>query len=180
MPVHEYTPVNEFELITLSEAKQQLRLEADFTDEDTLIGQYILSAQGAAEGYIDRPIGADTLTLTLDAYVASVCFVDWRKVTVASVTILPPDAVERVTLPATAYALSDVYGGDTHTLTFKEVFAVVDVSDSIILTLNCGMWQTVKAACLLYLGALYQFRENIPANTQAAFHNLLRRYRKIS
>ena len=61
-------------MINLARVKEQLRLDADLTDEDPLISSYLAAGQIAAANYIDRPlvwnesteIAADD-TLTINA-----------------------------------------------------------------------------------------------------------------
>ena len=56
------------EPISLDEAKAQSRLDADLTDEDTLLAAYIAAARGAIENETGRQLVTATYELRLDAF----------------------------------------------------------------------------------------------------------------
>jgi len=55
------------EPITVTEAKENLRLGSDFTIDDTLIGTYISAARDMVENYLNRPVADGNYLITVDS-----------------------------------------------------------------------------------------------------------------
>ncbi len=57
-----------YDIITLEQAKDHLRLDIDFTEKDNNITELIKAAIGYAENYIDKDIAATVNTLVIDDF----------------------------------------------------------------------------------------------------------------
>lgn len=173
-------------VITLNKAKQQLRIESTFIDEDDLIQDYIDAAIVAAENYCSvhlypkvAEIKANKLeTFVLDAYpVNSIAKVEYYKKAETTLT----------TLPDTNYSLLS-YNKKLVTLKFKDIPDDVDTDrdDAVIITVNIGFAtksaipKPIQQAIKLLISDMYDRREDRPEiNTTVAQH-LMRPYRKYS
>lgn len=172
-----YTPVDGFELVTLAEAKAHLRLDGFGDHEDVLIATYIEAAQGAAENYINRRIGNDTLVLGLRTYQNIVWFNEWRKTSVVSVEALLAGDTEYTIIPEQNYIFLRPQGSPPRMM-FKTPFVTTDITDALRITINCEVPVTVRQAVLLILSDLYERREDRPQGTRLASQNLLQPYRQ--
>lgn len=185
---HEFTPDDDFQLITFEEAAKQLRVyegvDGDgniiisVPDEKTVIEGNILAAQSVAEAYLERPIESGTLLITLGAFSRTVCFDAWQKPGTVSVSVLPLGGDVRETVPPSLYRMKKAVGTAAGEIIFSEDIAVADVSDAVIITIELKVWESVKQACLLKLAAFYEYREDRPDKGQGIFETLLRPYRK--
>lgn len=176
----QYLPQTDFTFITVDEAKKQLRLDASFDDEDSVLQQAIAAAINAAENYMGRTIAAETLQISLDAYQQSVPFTeDWRLVSVGGVVARTSADDDPVTLPADTYAQYKVPGAGCYKVSFKTPFEVVPANDAIVVNITLAIPAVVKQACLLVLADFYEIREDRNQGENRAFHNLLRPYRKF-
>lgn len=97
------TPATSFEVVTLALAKQQLRIESDFTAEDTLIQTMIDAAVIAAEDYMGCKIVDSDVVLNLDQ-LEVVTNIPLPVRSVTSLKYFPSSGAE-VTMPDTDYKL---------------------------------------------------------------------------
>lgn len=173
-------------VITLTKAKQQLRIESAFTDEDELIQDYIDAAIVAAENYCSvhlypkvAEIKANKLeTFVLDAYpVNSITSVQYYKKGETTLTTLLPEN----------YSLLS-YNKKLVTLKFKDIPDDVDTDrdDAVTITVSIGFAtktavpKPIQQAIKLLISDMYDRREDRPeVNTTVAQH-LMRPYRKYS
>lgn len=173
-------------VITLAKAKQQLRVESSFTDEDELIQDYIDAAIIAAENYCSvhlfpkvAVIKANKIeTFALDAYPVN---------SITSVTYYKKGETEPTTLPTANYSLL-AYNKKLVTLKFKDIPDDVDTErdDAVTITLAIGyatksvVPKPIQQAIKLLISDMYDRREDRPeVNTTVAQH-LMRPYRKYS
>lgn len=173
-----YTPVEDYVLISISEAKQQLRLDESFTEEDTLLEQYILAAQGAAEQYIERTIVSEVQTITQGVFSDIVKFTDWRPIYPAdvSISVIPEGETEPEVVDPDAYYFTRTC--NDYQVLFKEAIPVADVSNAVVVTVNCNIPMIIKQACLLKVSEFYMIRENRSVTNRETFEKLLFPFRK--
>lgn len=94
------------EPITIAEAKVHLRVESDFTDDDTLITALIVAARQGAEHMTGRALIPQTLELALDEFEEEISLLRPPLASVSSVKYVDADGVLQ-TLSTSDYILDD-------------------------------------------------------------------------
>jgi len=170
------------EVITLTEAKAQLRVDA--TDEDALITNLIASAREAAENYIGRFIAQRTVKLITSDFVADFNLVYTPVSAITSIKYLDENKATQ-TLPTAKYNLVNTnlldsivkYEDNLPTLYNAYNAVTIEVTSGFSAMPN-GVPADIKAAMLLTITDLFQNRESrvdrFTTNQQA----LLRSYRR--
>lgn len=169
------------EIISTAVAKLQLRLEASYTAEDTLIGIYIQAAIDAAENYINGSIQAKTLVLKLDAMPEKVVFAQHPVRSITSITYYDVDNNSQ-TLSTSDYHL-ETLNEKENTVVFDETYNTYDRPDAVTITASIGyaneaaVPKAIKQALLLMISDMYERREDRAEVNSTAAHALLRPYR---
>ena len=150
-------------VITLEQAKANLNLEADFTEDDALIEGYIEAAQSECVAYICRPLG---YALVLDCNNFDGFEVEALDVAaLGTVQYLPEGETEYADLPAENVKFQKRYGGNVYQVSFKATDAhplpVLAVSDAAVrLTVNVTCPASVRQGMLLRITDFYEKRED--------------------
>lgn len=114
------------ELVTVAQAKQQCRLEADYTDEDTYFEAKIKAAREWSEGFCQRTWTTATLAYTLDRWPRC----EWIP--------LPHGPVQSIS--SVAYTDSD---GDTTTWAASNYFLDTSKTPARLWLANDASWPSV-------------------------------------
>lgn len=153
------------ELITLAEAKVQLRLGSE-TDEDALISALITSARLQCEHIIGRGIGAQTWRRTLDAF--PVGGIELGMPPVASISALQyiDTSGATQTLAPSAYTLDNASDDEAFVLPAygTDWPDTLDTANAVSVTFVCGLTalpENLRAWMLLQIGTLYRHRESV-------------------
>lgn len=159
------------EPVTLEEAKLHLRVELDFPNDDALIRAFITAAREAIENETGRTLVTSSWRGTLDSFPCS----DWIDVpkpplqSVSSITYV--DNAGAVQTWASSKYLVDTPTGATSQrgrigLAFGETWPVTQAQlNAVTIDFVAGYGaasvvpSAIKAALLLYVGALYEHRE---------------------
>lgn len=185
MVTHFYTEETaENPLLTLAKAKVHLRVEADFTDEDTLIESYIDAAQVACQDFINRSIAERNLVLELDSFTSPITFErNYENDVITKIEYYAPGETEVTLLDPAAYQLRKSNVAECLDIKFLTMPETDKRDDAVIITIAQGfdastcptpILQSIK----LRLSAFYDYREDRPQGFDTASNNLLRPYRK--
>lgn len=169
-------------VITLAEAKKHLRVEPEYTDEDTLIDLNIGAAQNAAANFIGRAIGKRKLVIELDKFTSSITFESSSNESVEKVEYYQPGETELTVLNAETYWLQKTEL-DVCKLVFTSLPATAVRNDAVIVTVYQGFEAekcplVIKQAILLLTADFFERREDREQSLNSAAKNLLRSYRK--
>jgi uncharacterized phiE125 gp8 family phage protein len=174
--------VGSLEVVTLEQAKKQLRIESSFTDEDDLIQSYIDAAVANCENYIGGHIIPGDLMLTYDKFDSPVVFEAFPLKTIDSVKYYEDNA--EVTLAPEKYALTK-QSEKVYKLRFKENLPITDERfDAVKITVACGFTgntipKPIVQAIKLQIADMYEYREDRTAILSTAAMSLLRPYKKF-
>lgn len=174
------------EVVSLAEAKKQLRLEDSFTDEDDLIQSYIDAAVTDCENFIGGHIIPGELVLNYDKFETPVVFEAFPLKSVTEVKYFK-DGTE-VTLDSSKYALTK-QNEKVYQLRFKGDLPDADKQfDAVKITIACGFKNDVipkpiKQAIKMMVSKMYEYREDYFQNnvfnmTNSPAYGLLRPYKK--
>jgi len=180
-----FTP-GELEVVTLEQAKKQLRIEATFEDEDELIQSYIDAAVANCENYIGGHIIPGDLVLTFDAFDSPVVFEAFPLKSITSIKYFIEGNEE--TLEPEKYALTNPTD-KVYKLRFKEDLPTTDERfDAVTITVACGFSEDkipkpIIQAVKLMVSQMYEYREdsfqnNVFNMTNSPGFALLKPYRK--
>jgi uncharacterized phiE125 gp8 family phage protein len=175
--------------VTLAKAKKQLRLEADFTDEDDLITDYIEAATIAAEDYLNKKLFKGVLTFESSSFTNPFVFTQSDESdTVASVKYYAKDGDgETLTeIASTEYKLRKSSSVGAKEIKFTSTLPEIEKrDDGVIIKINQGyavadLPKPIYQAILLMVTSMFEKREDIGeiGNNQAS-RNLLRPYRNF-
>lgn len=180
-----FIPGEDAACLTLAEAKEQLRIEAGYPEEEDLIQSYIDSAQSECENYIGRKIGRGQFIVELSAFENPFLYSrNWENDTIAKVEYYPADGSGITELDSDQYKLRSATVVDCFEIKFLSTPAIAERDDAVIITINQG-WEVnkvpapIKQAMKLLLSDAYERREDraeIGYNTAA--NAKLRPYRK--
>lgn len=177
----EIIPVADNQIISLELAKAHLRIEADYTDDDMLIGLQIKAAQKAAENYMQRAVGLRQLVITMDVF-QNVVFEGSSNDLIEEVEYYEPDAVDLTVMAQELYKLRKS-GLETFEIQFSELPEVDNIEGAVIITVSQGYTpeecpEDIQSAMLLMIGDMYERREDREQGNNPASVNLMRPYRK--
>lgn len=170
-------------IVTLAKAKNQLRLESSFTDEDDLIQDYIAAAIEQAEQYINGHIYIKDMVINMDAFLSSFVFEAYPVQSITSIKYYVDDVL--VTMPQADYYVTAQNIKQTK-LTFKEQPSTDERPDAVIITVAIGFKSAsavpmpIKQAVLLMVSDMYERREDRPEMITTAAQALMRPYRKYT
>lgn len=154
-------------LVTLEQAKAQLRVEADFEEEDILIQAYIDAAIAAAENYIGAPLVPGVKTFELDSLTATFVFKQAAENdTVKAVSFYEDGATEVSEMPDTNYKLRKNYSTGCKEIKFETYPTTATRDDAVIIEINQGYTAAtlptpIYQAIMLMITSMYVKREDI-------------------
>jgi uncharacterized phiE125 gp8 family phage protein len=175
--------------VTLAKAKKQLRLEADFAEEDDLITDYIEAATVAAEDYLNKRLFEGMLTFECSSFTNPFVFTQSDDSdTVASVEYYAKDG-DGETLNAvedTDFKLRKSSTIGCKEIKFTATLPETEVrDDAVIIKINQGfavadLPKPIYQAIMLMVTSMYEKREDIgEIGFNQASRNLLRPYRNF-
>jgi uncharacterized phiE125 gp8 family phage protein len=168
-------------VITLEQAKKQLRIEEDFTDEDELIQSYIDVAVELSEKFIGGHILPKVMTIKADAFSNPLVFEAFPLKEVISVKYFPKEGGAEATLPDSDYVLTKE-SEKVYRLRFKNTLPEVDERyDAVTYTIKVGMVAVPKGivqAVKLQVADMYERREDRAEVITTVADRLLRPYKK--
>jgi uncharacterized phiE125 gp8 family phage protein len=104
------------EPVTLDEAKEQLRIEPSFTEDDGYITSLISVARDRCESYCNQFFTVQDIKILIDGFIIGSVILPYQRLDIASVKYKDADGVEQI-LPTSDYR----YDADTKKLTFLTV-----------------------------------------------------------
>lgn len=153
--------------LTLAEAKNHLRIDADQTGDDALIDGLVAAATTHAENYLGRALCSQTWKLLLDCFENCIRLPLPPLQSITSVKYLDTSGTEQ-TLATSVYRTLGVgsEGEGAIERDYGQVWpSTYSVSEAVRITFVAGyanagvVPQVIKQAMLLHLTALYEMRE---------------------
>jgi uncharacterized phiE125 gp8 family phage protein len=175
-------PGSAVEVVSLALAKNQLRLEQDYTYEDALITSYIKAAVKDSENYTGGFINPAVVTLTFSEFEKNVVLEQFPVNSITSVKYLPEDGSAEVTLAAEKYELL-VKNGKQFSIAFgDDLPSTVKSNKAVTIVLAVGLTaETIPApmvqAVLLKISDMYDRREDRMEVPLTIADKLLRPYK---
>ncbi len=176
----QFTP-GTIEVLTLAQAKKQLKIDDDIDDENELIQSYIDAAVVNCENFIGGHIIPGALALTYDRFDSPVEFEAFPLKSVTTVNYYTADV--ETTLDSNKYSLTKL-SGKVFKLRFKEVTPSTDERfDAVTITVACGfpsdvIPKPIIQAIKLQVSDMYEIREDRKEMLSTAAMSLLRPYKK--
>lgn len=169
-------------VVTLAKAKKHLRIEADFTDEDDLIQDYIDAAVTQAENYIGGYITDKNIVIKMTGFDNPLVFEAFPVKSVTSVKYFEQGDETEKTMDAENYVLT-AETSKRYAIRFKgDLPTVQDRFDAVTVTINVGMVtidKPIAQAVLLMVADMYERREDRAEVLSTAGMSLLRSYKKF-
>ena len=153
------------EPVTITEAKQQLRIPSAQTVEDATITAFISAAREQAEQFIDRPICEADFVLVLGDVDAKKLELKYPASAVASITYRDSDDAEQTA--------TFTYDEQLNTAFFSEQITGTGVKVTLTSGQTSGYPESLKQAILLLIGDLYTGRSSSELVNRAAISLLL-------
>lgn len=174
------TPAESYVVVSLALAKQQLRIESDFTAEDTLIQSMIDAAVGAAEDYMGAKIVDSDVVMNLDTLEAFTN-IPMPVRTFTSLKYFPTSGSE-VTMPDTDYKLLKCGKENGIRITTQTVPSTDVRYDAVTMGFKTGyasgtVPKPIIQAVLLQISDMYDRREDRVEVPLTASTKLLRPYK---
>lgn len=170
------------DVVTLAKAKKHLRVEADFTDEDDLIQDYIDAAVTQAENYIGGYITDKNIVIKMTGFDNPLVFEAFPVKAVTSVKYFEQGNETEQTMDAENYTLT-AETSKRFAIRFKgDLPTVQDRFDAVTVTINVGMAtidKPIAQAVLLMVADMYERREDRAEVLSTAGMSLLRSYKKF-
>lgn len=168
-------------VLTLEQAKKQLRIEIDFTDEDATIQEYIDAAVELAEKFIGGHIIPKIMTIKASEFLSPLVFEAFPLKEITSVKYFPIDGSAEVTLPDSEYALTKD-SEKVFRLRFKKTLPqTAEQYDAVTYTIKVGFTTIPKGivqAVKAKVSSFYDVREDRIEAYNTTFSTLLREYKK--
>jgi uncharacterized phiE125 gp8 family phage protein len=167
-------------VVTLAQAKKQLRIEDDFTDEDELIQSYIDAAVELSEKFIGGHILPKIMTIKADAFQNPLVFEAFPLKEVTSIKYFDADDVEQTLNPSEYILTKD--SEKVFRIRFKNTLpATFKRYDAVTYEIKVGMAVVptpIKQAIKLQIADMYERREDRVEVVRTASASLLRPYKK--
>ena len=183
MATYYFSQIHTFDpLITLAEAKAQLKLEADFTAEDDLIQMYIDAAIINCENYTNTSLNeAKFIVQTTTQFENNLKLNVSPVQSIDSITYKDTDENPQTLDPA-LYELKpyDKFQSIIYFTDFENIPEVTEGSIEIAITTGytaATLPLVIKQAAMLTIGGFYENRQDAVENLPKASTNLLRAYR---
>jgi uncharacterized phiE125 gp8 family phage protein len=109
------------EPITLSEAKEQLRIEDSFTEDDSYISALISVARDRCENYCNEFFTAQDIKILYQGTIPTIVNLPYAGLTVTSVTYTDSDNAQQAVSPA-----SYIVDSTNQTITFTDSFNAIN------------------------------------------------------
>lgn len=176
------TPEDAIEVLSLANAKLQLRLESGYTAEDTLITSYINAATVSCENYINGHIQPKQMVVWLDKFEDLVF--ETYPITVQTVQYYQKDDSSLTTLATTDWYVQTRVD-KKNTLVIENLPNNVETErpDVVKITAAIGyeaaddIPEPIKQAIRLQITDMYERREDRAGTPVTTVQNLLRAYR---
>lgn len=182
-------------ILTLAEAKQQLRIEDDFVLEDDLIESYVDAAQESCQLYVNRSIAERDLVLEMDSFSTPITFErNYENDTITKIEYYAEGEPELTLLDASYYKLRKSNTVECFDIIFKnpetgvtssagDMPATAKRDDAVIVTIAQGFDvdscpKSIIQAMKLKISDYYERREDREVGNNSAGNNLLRPLRK--
>lgn len=167
-------------VVTLAQAKKQLRIEEDFTDEDDLIQSYIDASVELSEKFIGGHILPKIMTIKADAFQNPLVFEAFPLKEVTSIKYFDADDVGH-TMPSSDYVLTRD-SEKVFRIRFKNTLPdIAKRFDAVTYEIKVGMATVpnpIKQAVKLQISDMYERREDRVEVVRTASASLLRPYKK--
>lgn len=155
------------EPVTLAEAKAQMRLESDFTQDDALITSYLLTARQWCEGYCKRQFITATYEWIEDYFPIRIDLPYPPVQSVTSITYTDDSGVNQ-TLSSSLYQV-DIKSEPARIIpAYQELWPTTrSVMNAVTVRFVCGYGdanavpQAIKLAILMLTAHFYEHRENV-------------------
>lgn len=168
------------DVVTLAMAKKQLKLEADFTEEDELIQVYIDASIELSEKFIGGHIHEKTITFSLNKFDNPLSFEAFPVKSIVEVKYFN-EANEETLMDAEKYKLTTSIPKVYDLRFIGDLPNVYDRFDAVTVKVSVGMDvipKPIKQACLLMISDMYERREDRVEVLSTASMSLLRPYKK--
>lgn len=109
------------EPITLDEAKEQLRIETSFTEDDSYISALISSARDRCESYCNQFFTEQDIKILYSGSIPSVISLPYPGLSVTSVTYTDGDNVQQTVNP-----INYIVDATNQTITFTETYPAIN------------------------------------------------------
>jgi len=170
------------ELITLDQAKYQLRIDPIVMHEDTEITSYITEAREIAENYIGRLIGERTLTIASSDFVQMLSY--YTPINSVTSIVAKVNNTDVNLAEGDNYKLRDLSPTEQRIIYVSEALPTLDDIDTPVTTVlkvgynatNCP--KSIISAMKLIISKLYEHREDSAQPKTMASHNILRTFKK--
>lgn len=178
-----YSVADGVEVVTLAQAKKQLKIEPSFVDEDDLIQGYIDAAVSNSENYIGGHVIEKSMIFKMDSLQKEFSFEAFPVQSVTDIKYFPKDESGEQTMPGANYYLTSV-NPKVSKLTIKALPEIEIRYDAATLTVKIG-YETGKVAkpiiqaIQLQIADMYERREDRTEVTLTAAMALLRPYKKF-
>jgi uncharacterized phiE125 gp8 family phage protein len=170
------------DVVTLAKAKKHLRVDADFTDEDDLIQDYIDAAVTQAENYIGGHVTDKNIVFKMTGFDNPLVFEAFPVKAVTSVKYFEQGTEAEKTMDAENYTLT-AETSKRFAIRFKgDLPSVQDRFDAVTVTINVGMEtidKPIAQAVLLMVADMYERREDRAEVFSTTAMSLLRSYKKF-
>lgn len=171
-------------IITVPQAKKQLKSDDDVTYEDDLILSYIDAAQGVISNFINRTIAKAIYVMELDKFEAKITYErNYENDTIAKVEYYAPGETDLTLMPAEQYKLQKSSVVECFDIKFLSMPETDKRDDAVIITINQGFEAStcpkpLIQAMMLRLSDFNERREDRDQGNNPASNNLARAYRK--
>ena len=174
------------ELITLQEAKQQLRVDTIVMHEDSLIQSYIAEAREIAEDYLGKYIAERSLVIKSSDYIQNI-EQHYAPIIAVQGVVVDTENGDVVNLTADVDYSYDVVGRDVRVMNYKSTATdlVFNPDNPTSVTINCKVGyntnncpKSIISGMKLLLTYLFENREDRPQEKQMVAKNILRAHRK--
>lgn len=170
------------EPVTLAEAKEHLKVPADITAEDTLIQGFVSAAREQVEQLTWRAVMSQSLRLVLDRWPEPFRLPRPPLIQIDSIKYYDASGVLQ-TLDSSNYRLID--GDNAALYPISRWPNLSNRQDAVTVNFQAGhqssgdVPESIKAAILLFVGHLYNNREDVKADTPElrTFHLLISPHR---
>ena len=140
------------EPVTLDEAKEQLRIEASFTEDDSYITSLISVARDRCESYCNQFFTVQDIKILYQGFIPTIIPLPYPDLTVTSVTYTDTDGALQTVNPIN-YIVDPV----NQTITFTEVFSSLNYQ--VLATTSAPVQIVgVEQAIKIILTDLYELR----------------------
>ena len=176
--------IAEVPIITLAEAKTQLKVDADLDYEDDLITLNISAAQDAVSNFINRNIAKSIFVMEYNKFESRITFArNYENDTIAKVEYYAPGNAELTLMLEVDYKLQNSSTLECFDIKFLTQPLTDKRDDAVIITINQGfetesLPAPLKQAMMLRLSDFYERREDRDVQNNPASNILARAYRK--